>query len=105
MIDFACAHCGRVMHVPEFSTGEPRSCKTCGTAMTHPGYAPKRWNRGVAFILSLLFPGLGQLYRGQLLTGLMWSFVCAIGYVCFIAPGILLHIVCAYCAASGDTTK
>ena len=27
---------------------------------------------GVAMVLSFLIPGLGQLYRGHLLTGLLW---------------------------------
>jgi TM2 domain-containing membrane protein YozV len=33
--------------------------------------APK-WNAGVAMVLSFLIPGLGQLYKGQLLNGLLW---------------------------------
>ncbi|QDU33771.1 hypothetical protein KS4_18280 [Poriferisphaera corsica] len=49
---------------------------------------------GVAAILSFFFPGLGQLCKGQILNGIVWFFVVAIGYVCLIVPGVILHICC-----------
>jgi hypothetical protein len=58
-------------------------------------------NPGVAAVLSFLFPGLGQLYRGRVASGLIW-FVCVlVGYVCCILPGFVLHWLCIFSAASG----
>jgi TM2 domain-containing membrane protein YozV len=63
------------------------------------GYrARKRFSPVVAFLLSLLIHGLGQLYTGRMLAGLIWFILTAIGYVCFIIPGIVLHICCAISA-------
>lgn len=64
--------------------------------------AHKRWSPIVALFLSLLIPGLGQLYKGQLLNGVVWFIAVIAGYVFLIVPGIVLHICCMIGAASGD---
>lgn len=61
-----------------------------------------RWSPLAAAILSFLIPGLGQLYKGQPLNGLFWLLIVFIGYICFIIPGIILHICCIIGAASGN---
>lgn len=68
----------------------------------HTQGAVRRWSPGVAALLSFLWPGLGQLYKGQVLNGLVWMAVVFIGYVCFIVPGLILHLCCILGAASGD---
>jgi TM2 domain-containing membrane protein YozV len=62
----------------------------------------KRWSPIVAFLLSLLIPGLGQLYKGQLLNGVVWFIVVIVGYALLIVPGVVLHVCCAIGAATGD---
>jgi TM2 domain-containing membrane protein YozV len=62
------------------------------------------WSPGVAAVLSLVIPGAGQMYKGQVLNGLVWLVVVVIGYVMFIAPGVILHIFCILGAASGKNT-
>ncbi len=52
------------------------------------------FNPGIAMVLSFLWPGLGQIYRGRLLRGLAWMVAVPIGYVCFIVPGLVLHLLC-----------
>lgn len=52
----------------------------------------KDWN-GAAAILSFLIPGLGQLYKGEIGRGLVLFIVTLIGYVFFIVPGLLLHLL------------
>lgn len=60
---------------------------------------------GVAAVLSLVIPGAGQLYRGRLLSGLVW-FVCVVmGYAMLIVPGIILHLCCIVAAASGSSAQ
>jgi TM2 domain-containing membrane protein YozV len=68
----------------------------------HNQGATPRWSAGVAALLSFLFPGLGQLYKGQVINGLVWMVVVIIGYVCLVIPGLILHLCCIIGAASGD---
>jgi TM2 domain-containing membrane protein YozV len=55
-------------------------------------------NLGVAMVLSFLIPGLGQLYRQQVFAALVWFVICCMGYVCFIVPGLILHLFCIIAA-------
>lgn len=65
--------------------------------------ASKRlWSPGVAAVLSFFCPGLGQMYRGRIGSGLLWLIVTACGYACFVLPGIILHVICICMAYSGD---
>lgn len=66
------------------------------------GHGPPRWSGGTAAVLSLIIPGLGQMYKGQVINGLVWLVAVVIGYFCLIIPGIVLHILCVIGAASGD---
>lgn len=62
------------------------------------GYQRKRFSRIVAFVLSVLIPGLGQLYTGRFLAGAIWFILVVIGYAIFIFPGLILHVLCAVSA-------
>lgn len=62
----------------------------------------KRWNAGVAMLLSFLIPGLGQMYKGQVINGLAWLVAVIVGYVFFIIPGLILHLCCIVGAGMGD---
>ena len=53
-------------------------------------------------MLSFFLPGLGQLYKGQILNGIVWFFFVILGYAALILPGLLLHIFCIIGAASGN---
>ncbi len=57
------------------------------------------FNPGVAALLSLLIPGAGQIYKGQVGRGLLWLVFVPIGYLFYILPGLLLHLVCVFTAA------
>jgi TM2 domain-containing membrane protein YozV len=58
--------------------------------------APARLNAGVAAVLSLVIPGAGQMYCGRVGEGLAWLLFVVIGYAMFIAPGLLLHVLCIF---------
>ncbi len=62
------------------------------------------WNPGTAAVLSLVIPGAGQMYKGQVFNGLFWLFCVVIGYLLFIFPGVILHIFCIIGAYSGTNT-
>ena len=74
-----------------------KKCKHCGEFFD-PQLRKSRmtpaWNPGVAAVLSLFIPGAGQMYKGQIGVGLAWLIGVAFGYVLFIVPGLILHIVC-----------
>ena len=55
---------------------------------------------GLAAVLSFLIPGLGHLYKGRILGGLIWFFLTGVGYVAFIIPGLILHLLCILRSAS-----
>lgn len=79
-------------------------CPNCG----HPMSAPKRdapqklWHPGIAAVLSLVIPGAGQIYKGQIFIGLLWLLFVTGAYFLLIIPGIILHVFCILHAYSGD---
>jgi hypothetical protein len=83
-------------------------CKHCGELLderlrrTRVREGQPRWNPGVAAVLSFIIPGLGQMYKGQVLNGLCWFVLVLMGYPLCVAPGLLLHLFCIIGAASGD---
>jgi len=87
---FTCPNCGRQMKAPEFHVAENKI---------------PLWSPGVAGLLSLLIPGLGQMYKTKFLIGFIWLIIAALGYVCLVIPGIVIHILCICDAASGDRYK
>lgn len=55
----------------------------------------------VAGILSFLIPGVGQIYNGRLIVGILWlvlTFVLWIGSAATL--GWIVHIISAWCAYS-----
>lgn len=52
-----------------------------------------RFRPGLPRVLSAVCPGLGQCYTGRWFAGALWLFVTIIGYVPFILPGIVLHLL------------
>ena len=60
------------------------------------------WSPGLAAVLSFFLPGLGQLYKGQIINGLVWFFVVMFGYAALILPGLVLHFFCVLGALSGN---
>ena len=95
-----CRFCGR-----DFETGQPSQ-----PSVTHQTQAPvvtqslpqRLWNPGIAAVLSLVIPGAGQMYKGQVGKGLFYLFVIVIGYALFIVPGLILHILCIVDATRGN---
>lgn len=63
-----------------------------------------KWSRGVAALLSLIIPGAGQIYKGNVLSGIGWLIFVPLGYMFFIVPGAILHFFCIIAATSGDNS-
>lgn len=87
------------------------ACPSCGYPLTGtptPAVVvspARKWSPGVAAVLSLVIPGAGQMYKGQVANGLVWLLFVIIGYALVIVPGLILHLCCIFGAASGDPTK
>jgi TM2 domain-containing membrane protein YozV len=63
------------------------------------------WNPGVAAVLSLVIPGAGQMYKGQVGAGFGWLIGTVAGYCVFVIPGLILHITCIVKAYSDIPKK
>lgn len=54
---------------------------------------------GVAAVLSFFIPGLGHIYRGQVMEGIVWLIFVVVLYAVFFPLGIIAHI-CAIARAN-----
>jgi hypothetical protein len=77
---------------PPRVTSEP----TYTTALTRRLHQPSPLLAG---LLSVWMPGLGHLYAGKLLAAIVWFLAVGAGYV-LIIPGLILHFVSIFAAAS-----
>lgn len=102
-----CRHCGEILDSRlRTEAAEPRSQQlpiqiTQVVNQSVDTQRRQRWNRGIAMLLSLFIPGLGQFYKGQPVNAVVWFVLVMAGYVTFIAPGLLLHLCCILGAGMG----
>jgi TM2 domain-containing membrane protein YozV len=55
----------------------------------------------LAGILSLLVPGLGQIYNGRVLAGILWLLLTGFSWIGSAATfGWVIHLIAAWCAYS-----
>ena len=61
-------------------------------------------NLFLAGMLSLLIPGLGQIYNGRVLFGILWILVFGISWIGSVGLfGLIVHVISAWCAYSYAT--
>ncbi len=72
-------------------------CPVQPPAVLAPAAGP---SPGVAAVLSLIIPGAGQMYAGQVGWGLVWLVLVVVLYVVLFPLGAVMHIVCIFAAAS-----
>jgi len=53
---------------------------------------------GIAAVLSVVLPGLGQVYAGRLGAGALWFLGTMIAYWAILVPGFLVHAICVWSA-------
>ena len=92
-----CKHCSEILD-PEVKAARMPQNQTVVISQQKI----RRWSPGVAAVLSFIIPGLGQLYKGKIGSGILWFIIVCIGYVFLIVPGVILHLICIVTAASGD---
>ena len=59
---------------------------------------PRAPSPGISAVLSVLVPGLGQVYCGRLLAGALWFLGTAFCYSALLLPGFLAHALCVWSA-------
>jgi hypothetical protein len=59
---------------------------------------PRAPHPGIAAVLSVLIPGLGQVYTGRLLAGALWFLGTGFAYWAVLLPGFLVHALCIWSA-------
>lgn len=89
-----CKHCGEYLDI------ELRESRSFANNYSEPKI--KKWNSGIAAILSLVIPGAGQMYKGNVLRGFMWLFIVMFSYGYLGISGLILHIICIITATSGN---
>lgn len=92
-----CKHCGEILD------SEIRAARSQQYQQAIP--IERKWSPGTAAVLSLVIPGAGQMYKGDIGTGLFWLIIVIIGYFMLLIPGLILHLICIVTAASGDPYK
>lgn len=90
-----CKHCGEILDPVMRAHKEP---------IQHL-QVQRKWSPGIAALLSFIIPGAGQMYKGDIGTGIAWFIFTCLGYVFLIVPGLILHLICIITAASGDPYK
>jgi TM2 domain-containing membrane protein YozV len=53
---------------------------------------------GIAAVLSVVMPGLGQVYCGRLVAGGLWFLGTSLAYWAILVPGFLVHALCVWSA-------
>jgi len=53
---------------------------------------------GIAAVLSVLLPGLGQVYAGRLVAGGLWFLATSFFYWALLLPGFIAHALCIWSA-------
>jgi hypothetical protein len=103
--DFArprfCSRCGRPIVV-----NDAAFCKECGAPLGPRGWIKRDpgFNPVMALVLSAI-PGLGHIYRGQVLKGIFWFFGVASCYAASPGLGVVIHFICAWNAAFSGTFR
>lgn len=59
---------------------------------------PRAPSAGISAVLSVLMPGLGQLYCGRLIAGGVWFLATAFCYSAVLLPGFIVHAFCVWFA-------
>lgn len=80
-----CVHCGEIV---DEGLREDRE-----RARRRPTFYP------LAAFLSWLWPGLGQIYKGQVGRGLLWMLAEFCGLLCCVVPGVVIHVIGIFDAA------
>jgi TM2 domain-containing membrane protein YozV len=81
-----CPECGAALH-DELA----EKCPLCATLTTRKKKSP-----GVAALLSVVFPGSGQVYNGETMKGILILIGSLVGILIYLIPGVIVWIYGIY---------
>lgn len=64
-------------------------------------YVRRAPSPGLAAVLSVVVPGLGQVYGGRLVAAAVWFLATGFAYSAVLLPGFLVHAFCVWSAYAG----
>ncbi len=64
-------------------------------------YVRRAPSPGISAVLSVVIPGLGQVYNGRLFAGALWFLATGFAYSAVLLPGFLVHGICVWAAYAG----
>lgn len=96
-----CKHCGEVLDETLKEVRQLSALTQSGATLLN-NTPVRKWSPGIAALLSLVIPGAGQMYKGNIGKGICWLVLVSLGYFLFLLPGIALHIVCIVSASKGN---
>jgi TM2 domain-containing membrane protein YozV len=94
----------QIRHAPGTGSGQGPSLPKYSTPSTGSLYAPAKYNRPVrktpvvAALCSTIIPGLGQVYNGESVKGIIVFALTLMGLVFLILPGLMVWLFSAYSA-------
>jgi TM2 domain-containing membrane protein YozV len=98
-----CKHCGEMLDATLRAQALAPVQVNVGVQNVQPAplarHVGKYVNPGAAAALSFFWPGAGQMYAGRIGSGLAWGAFTLAGYL-LIVPGLILHVLCMFSAAS-----
>lgn len=101
-----CKHCRELLtETLNIENAQPLAVPYVSTTTIIEQKPDRKWSPGIAAVLSLFIPGLGQMYKGHVLAGLFWLIVTPAGYFLLLIPGLVLHLICIIAASMGDPYK
>ena len=94
-----CSNCGKSCRGEQYNRNaqSPQSNQiqyqtTQSSTDQHHGY-PRQKSPFLALILSFFWTGLGQLYNGKFVKGILLQIAFAAGLVMFIIPGVIVWVI------------
>lgn len=92
--------------VPTRATARAEEWPKRAIAKLSASVTPDReWSPRLAAGLNLVIPGAGQIYKGQIVLGLLWFVLVVAGYMMLVVPGVILQGICVVNAAIGQTGR
>lgn len=87
----SCPHCGT--EVPDDETG---TCPSCGRIIRERAKNQELKSPVLAAVMSFLIPGLGQVYTGNTLRGILLLIGAFVGFIMLLVPGLIVLAYAVY---------
>jgi hypothetical protein len=91
--------------VKDRNVNEMNSTETEAADASMPQAPKRRWSPHTAAFLSFIFPGWGQIYKGQVKNGIFWMIITIAAYFYMVIPGVILQLLCTIEAAVRNVEK